>query len=179
MTTTAGAQSHSKYAGQEQRAIKSLSGDDVAELRRGGGWGFAKIAELNGVPGPLHLLELKDRIGLTAEQIARVQAVYESMRAKAQALGRKFIAVEQELDDAFRTGTISTSSLKDLLARSAGLRRQLREAHLLAHLETRPLLSRAQIEKYNQLRGYGKADACARVPQGHDPVMWRKHHGCD
>jgi len=42
----------SKYAGQETRAIKSLSSEDIAELRRGGGWGMARAAELNGVPGP-------------------------------------------------------------------------------------------------------------------------------
>jgi hypothetical protein len=47
------------YAGQDARDIKSLSAEDIAELRRGGGWGFAKSAELNGMPGPAHLLELK------------------------------------------------------------------------------------------------------------------------
>ena len=47
------------YAGLEARAIKSLSAADVQELRRGGGWGLALPAELNGVPGPAHLLELK------------------------------------------------------------------------------------------------------------------------
>ena len=50
----------SKYAGEENRSIKSLSPDDIAELRRGGGWGLAKTAELNGVPGPAHLLEMKN-----------------------------------------------------------------------------------------------------------------------
>ncbi len=58
-----GSHSHmSKYSGQEQRIIKSLSPDDIAELRRGGGWGLAKAAELNGVPGPVHLLEMKEAI---------------------------------------------------------------------------------------------------------------------
>ncbi len=37
----------SKYIGQENRAIKSLSSEDIAELERGGGWGLAKAAELN------------------------------------------------------------------------------------------------------------------------------------
>ena len=47
----------SPYAGEEARAIKSLSADDIAELQRGGGRGLAKPAELNGVPGPAHLLD--------------------------------------------------------------------------------------------------------------------------
>jgi hypothetical protein len=50
------------YAGLQNRAIKSLSDNDINELRRGGGWGLALAAELNGMPGPAHLLELKDQI---------------------------------------------------------------------------------------------------------------------
>ncbi len=42
---------HSQYSGQEQRAINSLSQEDITELARGGGWGMAKVAELNGLPG--------------------------------------------------------------------------------------------------------------------------------
>ena len=37
----------SPYAGQETRTVKSFSPEDIAELRRGGGWGLAKAAELN------------------------------------------------------------------------------------------------------------------------------------
>ena len=60
----------SDYAGQETRLIKSLSEDDLEEIARGGGWGLARAAELNGVPGPTHLLELADEIGLTEQQRA-------------------------------------------------------------------------------------------------------------
>ena len=65
----------SKYAGQESRATKSLSPDDISELKRGGGWGLAKAAELNGVPGPAHLLELKDEIPLNAAQVLKIQKI--------------------------------------------------------------------------------------------------------
>lgn len=47
----------SKFSRQGGRGIKSLSAADIAELRRGGGWGLAKAAKLNGLPGPVHLLE--------------------------------------------------------------------------------------------------------------------------
>ena len=42
------------YSGMQDRAIKSLSDNDIKELRRGGGWGLALAAELNGMPGPTH-----------------------------------------------------------------------------------------------------------------------------
>ena len=41
------------YAGQQTRAIKALSDDDIAALRAGEGMGMAKAAELNGYPGPV------------------------------------------------------------------------------------------------------------------------------
>jgi len=52
--------SQTPYAGMQNRAVKSLSDDDIKELRRGGGWGLALAAELNGMPGPSHLSELTD-----------------------------------------------------------------------------------------------------------------------
>jgi hypothetical protein len=69
MPFTAQAQTagQSAYAGFEARDIKALSESDLDDLRRGAGWGLALAAELNGVPGPAHLLELQDRIGLSAE----------------------------------------------------------------------------------------------------------------
>ena len=69
----------SPYAGLETRTIKSLSEADIEELRRGGGWGLALPAELNGVPGPAHLLELKNEIGLSPEQIAAIEEIFTEM----------------------------------------------------------------------------------------------------
>ena len=43
----------SPYAGFEQRAVKGLSADEIADLRSGRGMGLALVAELNGYPGPV------------------------------------------------------------------------------------------------------------------------------
>ena len=145
----------SPYAGEESRAVKSLSADDVAELRRGGGWGLAKAAELNGMPGPIHLLELKDDIPLTREQVTVITAVYERMRSAAIAEGEHFIAAERALEDAFRAGAVTEESLRALLAEVMRSRARLRFIHLSAHLETPALLTHEQIARYDALRGYG------------------------
>ena len=95
----AGEASHkhmSKYAGQENRKIKSLSPDDIEELQNGNGWGLAKAAELNGVPGPVHLLELKDEIGLSKQQAAKIKILYDQMKIDAILLGKRLIAQELE-----------------------------------------------------------------------------------
>ena len=145
----------SPYAGEESRAVKSLSAEDVAELRRGGGWGLAKAAELNGMPGSIHLLELKDDIPLTREQVSVITAVYERMREAAIAEGEHFIAAERALEDAFRAGTVTEESLRVLVAEIARSRARLRFIHLSAHLETPALLTHEQIARYDALRGYG------------------------
>ncbi|MGE0421531.1 MAG: hypothetical protein AB7O88_04670 [Reyranellaceae bacterium] len=167
----------SPYAGQERRAIKGLSQDDIAELRRGGGWGLAKAAELNGMPGPLHLLELKDEIALSAGQVTAIGAIVERMRADAIAEGGRLIARERTLEQAFQARSVTEESLRRMLDEIAASRSALRYIHLVAHLQVSALLKPDQIARYNALRGY-TGNPCATVPPGHDPALWREHNGC-
>lgn len=168
----------SPYSGQEARDIKSLSEADIAELRRGGGWGLAKAAELNGVPGPAHLLELKDEIPLSANETAAIEAIFEKMREEAIKEGERLIARERALDEAFRARNVTEDSLRHMLADIERSRSALRHIHLSAHLETIAIVSEQQVARYNSLRGYGSTP-CSNVPAGHDPVIWRKHNRCD
>jgi hypothetical protein len=167
----------SPYAGEQTRAIKSLSEDDVAELRRGGGWGLAKAAELNGVPGPAHLLELKDAVPLNEEQVAAIGEIFATMKADAIAEGERLITREQALENAFRARSVTDGSLRRMLAKIEESRSALRYIHLAAHLRASALLTENQIARYVELRGY--RDPCASVPAGHDPAMWRRHDGCE
>ncbi|MCZ7598454.1 MAG: hypothetical protein M5U09_13010 [Gammaproteobacteria bacterium] len=169
----------SPYAGQQHREIKSLSGEDIAELRRGGGWGLAKSAELNGMPGPAHLLELRDEIALLPQQVAAVTAVFDEMRAEAIDRGETLIALEAELERGFRERGISVGELRDLLGQIGTAYADLRYVHLSAHLAMTDIVTAEQVAKYNELRGYGVAEPCHAVPEGHDPAMWRKHNGCE
>jgi len=169
----------SPYAGEEARQIKSLSPSDIKALRAGSGWGLAKAAELNGVPGPLHLLEMKDAISLTAEQIQSIETIFDDMNKQAVMLGEKLITQETELDALFKNGVPEPAVLEALVNEVGKTRSALRYAHLQAHLKTPELLTAQQLEKYNQVRGYASGDPCESVPEGHDPVMWKKHNGCN
>ena len=168
----------SKYVGQVNRTIKSLSPDDISELKRGGGWGLAKAAELNGVPGPVHLLELKDQIPLSTSQVSKITRIYEDMKGKATDLGLQLIALEQRLELHFEKRSITDSILRSSLEKISEVRKELRYTHLVSHLRTPDILSETQISKYNALRGYGSSDTCDNVPKGHNAEMWRKHNGC-
>ncbi|MBT8328528.1 MAG: Spy/CpxP family protein refolding chaperone [Desulfofustis sp.] len=168
----------SEYAGEEHREIKSLSEADIDELRDGGGWGLALAAELNGVPGPVHLLEMKKEIRLSPEQIGQIEALFEQMRGQAIELGTTLIDLERELNSQFAEGTINEKLLRDLLEQIAQVRAQLRFVHLSTHLKTPDILTTEQIARYNELRGYSSDDPCTNIPAGHNPEMWKKHNNC-
>jgi len=170
---------HSAYAGMETRPIKSLSEADLDELRAGRGWGLALAAELNGVPGPAHLLELTAQIGLSPDQVSAVETIFAAMQAEAQAAGERLIAAEAAIEAAFRLGDLRPEALRELIDTAAAARAELRFIHLSRHLETPPLLTAEQIARYNELRGYGAANPCAKMPEGHDPAMWRRHNDCE
>lgn len=72
----------SPYAGQEQRAIKALSEGEIEAYLSGAGMGLAKAAELNGFPGPKHVLELEAELGLTDRQKQTTQQIYDRMHKK-------------------------------------------------------------------------------------------------
>ena len=165
------------YAGQQAREIKSLSADDLDELRRGAGWGLARAAELNGVPGPAHLLELSDELALDEQQIAAITTVRDRMREEAGAAGERFIAAERALDEAFAAGVPEPEELERLTREAGEARAALRLVHLAAQLETPDLISPVQTERYNVLRGY-TPDPCANVPKGHNAEMWKRHNNC-
>ena len=168
----------SEYAGEEKREIKSLSETDIEELKNGKGWGLAKAAELNGVPGPVHLLEMKEEIDLSAKQILAIEDIYKKMKQEAIPLGLELIELEMELNNHFANRTITDELLRQILQRIAQVRRQLRYVHLSTHLKTPDILKTEQITLYNKLRGYSSDDPCENVPKGHDPEMWKKHHNC-
>lgn len=169
---------HSNYKGQESRNIKSLSPSDIDELQNGRGWGLAKAAELNGVPGPAHLLEMKTEIALTPQQIQKIEALFQQMQQQAIEKGKTLIALELKLNQQFAQKTITDSILKQMLTKIATTRSELRYIHLRTHLATPTILTEKQIARYNQLRGY-TSDPCQTIPAGHNAEMWKKHNGCE
>ncbi len=168
----------SKYAGEETRAIKSLSAADIEELERGGGWGLARAAELNGVPGPSHVLELGEELQLTPAQMEVINRIFIEMRGDAIAQGRRLIGLERVLEISFQERSVTADDLRKQLEHIAKVRADLRYTHLSAHLKVLPLLTDVQVNRYNKLRGYGAA-YCDSPPDGHDLSLWKKHNNCE
>jgi Spy/CpxP family protein refolding chaperone len=142
------------YAGQESRSVKSLSDEDIKGLLEGKGLGFAKVAELNGYPGPAHVLELASELNLTPEQRAATEALFASMQSKAARLGAALVEEERRLDQLFREGNVTSDSLAAQLRKIGALQADLRGAHLEAHVAERRILTPEQAAQYANLRGY-------------------------
>jgi Spy/CpxP family protein refolding chaperone len=149
------ANAQTPYAGMQMRSIKALSEQQVADLGAGRGMGLALAAELNGYPGPSHVLELADTLELSADQRARINGLFDSMKAEAVPLGSKLIEQEADLDKQFALRTVTPESLKASTAAVAATQGELRETHLKYHLSTVEILSPAQMQRYAELRGYG------------------------
>lgn len=152
----AGAQA-SPYTDRTALAITALTPEQIASYRAGEGMGQALAAELNGYPGPRHVLELADSLGLSADSRAAVQTIFDRMHTEAVRLGEAVVAAEAGLDSAFAGRRITETTLHERLTHITTLLGQLRSAHLAAHLAVTKLLSPEQVHAYQRLRGYGNA----------------------
>ena len=121
-------------------------------LLKGEGMGQAKYAEMNGYPGPKHVLELADKLRLTESERKSIQAIHDEMSTRAKDLGQRIVDVEEELNNAYKEGLVSEKSVRDDAEQIGRLRGKLRAVHLKAHLKTKKILTQAQIDLYKKLR---------------------------
>ncbi|MBM4165411.1 MAG: hypothetical protein FJ218_00555 [Ignavibacteria bacterium] len=145
---------HSKYVGEEKRSIKSLSDEDIQNLKEGNGMGLAKAAELNHYPGPKHVFDIADVLKITDEQKNTIQTIFKTMSENAVRAGNKIIMKEKELDSLFASNSIDEQTLKSNTEEIGILHGELRSIHLIAHVATKKILTAEQVAKYDEARGY-------------------------
>jgi len=167
-TAPAPAQHAQPYAGLQGRAIKALSEQQIADLKNGRGMGLALAAELNGYPGPLHVIELRQELALSEAQVARAEELFRQMKAETIPLGEALIAQEAALDRQFAERRITPASLDETITKIGTAQAGLRAAHLRYHLEMLEILTPDQVRRYGELRGYAA---------GHDaPSQHHRRH---
>lgn len=62
---------------------------EIQQYLNGGGMGCAKIAELNGYPGPKHVLELENELQLTEQQKKKPLHLCKKCIKKQNPLGKR------------------------------------------------------------------------------------------
>jgi Spy/CpxP family protein refolding chaperone len=137
---------------QAHRRVEGYLKEFDAVVADGRGFGLAFAADQNGYPGPLHVLELKDRLQLTPEQEARMTALFQTMLAEARARAARLAEAEARLRGVFAAGTADAAAVRAAVAGAEAARAEVRLVHLLTHLETRDLLTEAQRRTYHHLR---------------------------
>ncbi len=128
---------------------------EIAEtqaIATGAGFGMASAAEAHALPGPKHVLELADALGLTTTQRERMQQLLATMKREAIRQGRAVLAAESALDKALALSPPDGARVAALAEAAGRARGLLRLVHLAAHLDAAPLLTQAQIARYVTLR---------------------------
>lgn len=148
------AQHAAPYAGMQEREIRALSPQQIDDLLAGRGMMLALSAELNGWPGPMHVLEHAAALRLSPVQRRETEALMAAHRAEARNLGGRLVEEERGLDAAFRERRATAEDITIRTNRIGALQAALRAEHLQTHLRQTALLSADQITRYAELRGY-------------------------
>jgi hypothetical protein len=141
-----------------------------ADLLAGAGAGLAQVADVNGYPGPKHVLEFADALALTDRQRVLTTRLRDETFAKAREAGKALVDAERALAARFAGGRITEPELAAALERIGALQARLRGVHLRAHLRQRALLTTIQQTRYSALRHGIAAPAAnpAQNPASHD-----------
>jgi peptidoglycan hydrolase CwlO-like protein len=154
-----------QHMSHETTSTSGLSDEQRTEYVNGEGMGLARPAELNHYPGPRHVLDNADKLQLSADQLAKTQALFQEVHTKAQALGKEIVAKEDELDSLFRDQRADVEKVSSLTSEIARLQGELRALHLSMHIRERAVLSPEQVAKYDSLRNYVPGSNPAPVHQ--------------
>lgn len=146
----------SPYADRVADAIAGLTAEQIDDLRNARGMGYALPAELNGYPGPRHVLDLADDLDLNASQRDTMQSLFDGMATQAIVAGEAVITAHADLDALFASGNATVDEVARLSQALGDAEAQLRSIHLAAHLQTLAILTDHQVMQYQVQRGYAE-----------------------
>jgi len=139
------------HAGGHQ-AAETCSAEFDKVVGEGRGFGLAFAADQNGYPGPLHVLELKDQLKLTADQEAKARALLHAMFAESKPKSARLLEAEAKLRRLFADRAADDAAVRAAVAEVERARSEVRVVHLLTHLKTRDLLTEDQRRIYHEAR---------------------------
>ncbi len=153
-------QRHGQAEGGMQRGgmsggpmLSGISADEKEALLAGSGLGAGRIAMMNGYPGPKHVLEMGDELGLTAQQKEEIGTLFAERKASFVEMGRELVEKDEELTAMFASGSVDTGAVEKLSREIGQLQGELRAGHLNAHVLTWEALNEEQREKLASMRG--------------------------
>ena len=149
---TWGQHDHGGGQAQGHQAAQACAIEFEQVVGEGRGYGMAFAADQNGYPGPLHVLELKDRLKLTAGQEAKMRELMHAMFAESKPKSARLLEAEAKLRHLFAGRAAHDAALRTAVGEIERARSEVRLVHLLTHLKTRDLLTEDQRRIYHQAR---------------------------
>ena len=151
-----GQHGHSGSHEEGHRAAQACAIEFEQVVGTGRGFGMAFAADQNGYPGPMHVLELKDRLKLTVEQEATMQHLMHATFAESKPKSARLLEAEGTLRRLFAEATADDAAVRAAVEAVERARREVRLVHLLTHLKTRDLLTVEQRRIYHEARWGGR-----------------------
>ena len=90
---------------------------DKEQLLRGEVQGEAFVAEINSFPSPRKILDLKDELNLTKDQLRKLDEMLKNLPISATMKGQDIIEAEEGLNSMFESGNINEKTLRAKLER--------------------------------------------------------------
>jgi Spy/CpxP family protein refolding chaperone len=125
---------------------------DKDQLLKGEVDGQTLVAEKNGFPAPQKIISFKDQLGLTKDQLRKINEMMTNLPVSATVKGQDIVDAEDELDKLFESGTINEKTLRTKLERIGKMRADLRFILLQVYLKEKTILSANQWERLKELQ---------------------------
>ena len=151
-TVTRAQHAHGGAGAQGHQVAQTCASEFEKVVGEGRGFGLAFAADQNGYPGPMHVLELKDRLTLTADQEAKARELMHAMFTESRPKSARLLEAEAKLRRLFAERVADAPAVRAAVAEVERARTEVRLVHLLTHLTTRNLLTEDQRRIYHEAR---------------------------
>src|SRR5438552_15734668 len=151
-TATRAQHAHGGAGAQGHQVAQTCASEFEKVVGEGRGFGLAFAADQNGYPGPMHVLELKDRLTLTADQEAKARELMHAMFTESRPKSARLLEAEAKLRRLFAERVADEAAVRAAVAEVERARTEVRLVHLLTHLTTRDLLTEDQRRIYHEAR---------------------------
>src|SRR3989475_3236598 len=151
-TVTRAQHGHGGAGAQGHQVAQTCASEFEKVVGEGRGFGLAFAADQNGYPGPMHVLELKDRLKLSADQEAKARELMDAMFTESRPKGARLLDAEAKLRRLFAERVADAAAGRAAVAEVEPARTEVRPVHLPTQLKTRDLLSENQRRTYHEAR---------------------------
>lgn len=125
---------------------------DKDQLLNGKADGQTIVAENNGYPTPQKIISFKDQLGLTKDQVRKLNEILTNLSISAAVKGQDIVEAEEELNKLFESGAINEKTLRTKLERIGKMRADLRFINLQGYLVEKQILTAKQWERLKELQ---------------------------